>query len=89
MGGAGVIFSVIVLFFIIKMSHIQLNCFSGILKHLKDKKVFFYQNQPHTAKLNFSGVLKHFCRNRPKKHLFSVKKGFFYQNEPPTAKLSF
>ena len=43
---------------------------------------------PYSAKLSFSGVLKHFAE-MTKKYIFRSKKCFSHQNEPHTAKLSF
>ncbi len=43
---------------------------------LKVKKCFTHQNEPHTAKLSFSGVLKHFRENGQKTPLLS-KRVFF------------
>ncbi len=51
-------------------------------KHLFYQKGFFSnQNEPHTAKLSFSGILKYFCGYYEKKISLRSKKGFSLQNE--------
>ena len=61
-------------FFFYQMSHIQLKLvfslyFVAFMQKytkkisIKVKKCFSDQSEPYTAKLIFSGVLKHFCRS--------------------------
>ena len=55
---------------------------------IKVKNCFSRQNEPLTAKLSFSGVLKRVCGNL-QKNLLRTKKCFSHQYEPHIAKLSF
>ena len=54
------------------------NCFwSNQLKGtIINKDCFSPQSEPHTAKLCFSVVFKHFCWNSPRNYLFSQKSDY-------------
>ena len=45
------------------------------------KKCFSHQNEPHTAKVSFSGVLKYTCGNKQTDIYLRSGKCFSHQNE--------
>ena len=82
--------------FLIKMSHIRAKLslsfeeFCGnkhINIYLKSIKFFSQQNEPHTAKLSFSSILKNFFRLT--KQISLRSQCFSRQNEPHRVKVSF
>ncbi len=59
------------------------------MEQILTKKCFSPQNEPHTAKLCFSVVLKHFRANTLKTSLFSPKSDYLRKVHRNTQKVCF
>ena len=62
---------------------------SSKMGQLLTKNIFSRQNEPHTAKLCFPVVLKHFRANSLKNSLFSQKSDYLRKEHRNTQKVCF